>query len=340
MKIKNYLKFCLKVICSSILALAILSLLCLIYYNPPIAIAQPDGYTNSRFLPNSFWSLMTEGCGHGVTNELGYNDLQNPVAGKKTICFLGSSQTEALQVGANKNFVSLLENRLSTDGDNSNNYQCLNLGISGHFFNITVSNFENFAKSFEDVNYVIIEVSDIEFTEKELEKMLNGEYHIDLGERSFLYKVLQRIPYLRLLFKQYQDLQKNSISSSNTKNEVPTFEDYATLLDPVMKKLFTISQEHGFEVIILKHSQIALDDNNKAYAKNNAKAVSQFKKSCEANGIRFLSVDGVFCDHANSHAELPNGFSNSRPGTGHLNEVGHRLIADYLYTELFATKED
>lgn len=339
MKLKNYLKFCLKVICSGILALAILSLFCLVYYNPPISVAQPNGYTNSKFLSNTYWSYMIEGYGYGVINELGYNDLQNPVAGRKTICFLGSSHTEALQVGAEKNFVALLESMLSTDENASNDYQCLNLGVSGHFFNVVVSNFENFAKEFKNIDYVIIEANNVEFTEKEIEKMLNGDYHSDLGERSWAYKSLQRIPYLRLLVKQYQDLQKNSNPSIDATNEESTFDNYKASLDPVMKKLSAISKENGFEIIILKHSEIAFDDNNKAYAKNNAEALVQFKESCEANGIRFLSVDDVFCEYADTYAVLPRGFSNSRPGKGHLNEVGHRLIAEHLYTELFAAKE-
>ena len=169
MNLKKCLVFCIKLVVSGVLALTILSLLCLVYYNPPLAVAQPDGYTNYKFAPNKPWSFMTEGNGRGVTSAFGYNDSQAPVEGKKTICFLGSSQTEALEVDMEKNFVSLLEAKLATDEVDSNDYQCLNLGISGHFFNVVASNFRNFANSFDSVDCVVIEVNNIEFSDEELE---------------------------------------------------------------------------------------------------------------------------------------------------------------------------
>ena len=194
MNMKKCMGFCLKVIISGVLALVILSLLCLYYYNPPIAEPQPEGYTNFKFVPNSSWSFMTEGNGHGVVNSLGYNGVQDPIDGKKKICFLGSSQTEALQVDTEQNFVSLFESMLDSE-----DYQCLNLGISGHSFDIIASNFRNFADSFQDVSHVVIELSNVEFSDEQLEKMLNEEYHSDLEQHSSLYQLMQRIPYMRLL---------------------------------------------------------------------------------------------------------------------------------------------
>ena len=339
MKAKKYLVFLIKMMFSGILALIILSLLCLVYYNPPLALPQPDGYTNYKFPLNTSWSFMTEGNGRGTTNSLGYNDLQDPVAGEKAICFLGSSHTEALQVDTEKNFVSVFETMLASDESVANDYQCLNLGISGHFFNVVVSNFQSFANNFDQVDYVIIETSNVEFSEEELEKMLNEEYHNGLTERSFIYESLRRVPYLRLLFKQYGDLQQNSNADAALPVEQKSYENYAELLDPVMNKLSEISREHGFELIILHHSYIYFDENNQVYAQCNAEAQTQFQQSCEANGIRYLNTNDIFCKHVNSNAELPYGFSNTCFGTGHLNEVGHQLVAELLYSEMFAKEE-
>lgn len=72
---------------SGVLTLVILSALCLIYYNPPMSAAQPDGYTNWKYVPNSSWRFMTEGHGHGTINSLGYNDPQDPIPGVESICF-------------------------------------------------------------------------------------------------------------------------------------------------------------------------------------------------------------------------------------------------------------
>ena len=339
MNLKKYLSFFIKMMVSGILALVILSALCLIYYNPPMSAAQTDGYTNWKYVPNSSWRFMTEGHGRGTINSLGYNDPQDPIPGVESICFLGSSQTEALQIDQNKSFTSLLETMISSDASPANDYQCLNLGISGHFFEIVVSNFQNFADSFDDVRYVVIEVNNIEFTEEEVESMLNEEYHSDYGARSFLAKALQQIPYLRLISRQFNDLQKNKPTTVAVPYEAPNYEDYAALLDPVMGKLSQIAQEHNFEIIILKHSRIALDAEGNAYAQGSEEALEQFRQSCEANGIGFLCTNDLFCEYVNTHQEMPYGFPNAYCGEGHLNEVGHQLIAQLLYSELFAAKE-
>ena len=339
MNLKKYLSFFLKMIFSGILALVILSLLCLLYYNPPMAAAQLDGYTNWKYTPNTSWRSMTEGVGQGVTNSLGYNDPQDPIEGMESICFLGSSQTEAMQIDQNNSFSSLLETMIFSDGDASNDYQCLNLGISGHFFEIVVSNFQNFADSFDDVRYVVIEVNNIEFTEEEVEYMLREAYHRDYTERSFLYKALQRIPYMRLLSKQLNDILSNSAAPAEVVEEPRSFDNYAAVLDPVMGKLSRIAQEHNFEIIMMKHSRISLDEEGNACPQNDDAALEQFRQSCEANGIRFVCTNDIFCDHVNINHEMPYGFPNAYYGEGHLNEVGHQLIAQLLYSELFAAEE-
>ena len=341
MNLKKYLSFFIKMMVSGVLALVILSALCLIYYNPPMSAAQPDGYTNWKYVPNSSWRFMTEGHGHGTINSLGYNDPQDPTPGVESICFLGSSQTEARQIDQNKSFTSLLETMISSDASASNDYQCLNLGISGHFFEIVVSNFQNFADSFDDVRYAVIEINYVEFTEEEVERMLKEEYHSDYGARSLLSKALQKIPYLRLVSRQLNDLQKNKAAAApaSVPSEVPSYENYAAILDPVMGKLSRIAQEHNFELIILKHSRIALDEEGNAYAQGSQEALEQFRQSCEANGIGFICTDDLFCEYVNTHQEMPYGFPNAYCGEGHLNEVGHQLITQLLYSELFAAKE-
>ena len=39
-------------------------------------------------------------------------------------------------------------------------------------------------------------------------------------------------------------------------------------------------------------------------------------------------------EHFQQSREIPYGFRNTAMGTGHLNEAGHRLIAQTLYTYL------
>lgn len=56
-----------------------------------------------------------------------------------------------------------------------------------------------------------------------------------------------------------------------------------------------------------------------------------FVEGCEANDILFLDMGDAFLKEYEASYEVPYGFSNTSPGTGHLNRIGHRLVAEELY---------
>lgn len=323
---KTVLFFC-KLAVSGVLALVILSGFALVYYNPPMAEPQPDKYTNSKFISGGFWSDMTEGVGFGKTNNLGYNDGDAFDPAAPVVAVIGSSHTEALQVPQNETYTAQMQQLLQTKvGKNVN---CLNLGISGHFLNISVSNFRYFAESFENVECAIIETANLSYTPEELEKMLNEEYHKDLKQRGGIYAVAQRIPYLRLLYKQFQDSRQKAGGAAK-EPEAFDYAGYEAGVNEIMKKLSGIATEHSFPLVILYHDSVNVQ-NKQAFRKDDARLVEIFRKSCEQNGILFVDVTDRFVQHFNSTYELPYGFSNTTPGSGHLNVLGHRLIAEELY---------
>lgn len=333
---KKIVAYFLKLAVSGVLALVILSALTLVYYNPPISKAQPDKYTNSKFESNAFWSDMIEGWGFGTTNDLGYNDPDGFATSDPVIAVLGSSHTEALQVSQKKNYVSKLQEKLSGDSDKTNDISCLNLGVSGHFFDTSVSNFEYFAESFSNVRDAVIETGDLEFTPEQLEKMLNGEYHTDLGEKGLLYESVQKIPYARLLYKQYMDTKKvEGASSEKPDTDYPLYEEG---MDKVLEKLSGIAAEKGFELTILYHNKVMVKNRN-GFRTDDLQIVEIFQKCCEKNDVMFIDVTDSFVERFNATYELPYGFSNTTMGSGHLNELGHSIVADELYKHFAAQAE-
>ena len=325
---KTVLFFC-KLAVSGILALIVLSLFAMVYYNPPLAEPQPDKYTNSKFVSGAYWTDMTEGIGYGKTNDLGYNDADNFDPAAPVIAVIGSSHTEALQVPQSKNYTEQLQQLLRAQEEPEIN--CLNLGKSGHFLNISASNFGYFAEAFQNVDLkcAVIEIANLNYTPAELDKMLAGEYHSDLQARGTLYTLAQRIPYLRLLYKQFQDSRQGG--GTAVAEPVPFDEQgYDAGVDQVMKKLSGIAAEKDFPLVILYHDSVAVQ-NGAAYRKDDPRHVAIFKDRCEQNGILFVDVTDRFVEHFNETRELPYGFSNTTIGSGHLNELGHRIIAEELY---------
>lgn len=326
---KAFLFLC-KFLLSGIFAVSILSLFALVYYNPPKAVAQPDKYTNSKFVSNTYWSDMTEGMGCGKTNNLGYNEKDHFSADVSVVALIGSSHTEALQVPQNETYTALLQQQLQEAG--SENIDCLNLGKSGHFLNISVSNFEYFAETFSNVECAVIETSNLHFSASELEKMLAGEYHADFQERGGLYSLAQRIPYLRLAYKQYQDTRQKSGGVVST-TEPFDYAAYDEGVNRVMHKLSAIAIEKDFPLVILYHGSFKVQD-LQAVRTDDSYQVEIFRQCCEQNGIRFVDVTDNFVEHFNSTYELPYGFANTQMGTGHLNKLGHGIVAETLYDHI------
>jgi hypothetical protein len=321
---KTFLFFC-KLAISGILALAILSGFALVYYNPPTAVANQDKFTNSKFAAGAYWSDMTEGVGYGKINHLGFNELDTVDSTKPMIAVIGSSHTEALQVPQGETYTAQLQLQLKDKAVN-----CVNFGISGHFLNISVSNFRYFAEAHADANVTcaVIETANLSYTPAELEKMLNEEYHSDLQPRGGLYSLAQKIPYLRLLYKQFQDTRQKGGSSSGEPAPFD-YEGYEAGLMKVLEKLSGIAAQQGYPLMILYHDAIAVEGGS-AFRQDDARLVEIFKSCCEKNGILFVDVTDRFITHYESTYELPYGYPNTTPGAGHLNTLGHRLIAEEL----------
>ncbi len=70
----------------------------------------------------------------------------------------------------------------------------------------------------------------------------------------------------------------------------------------------------------LDRGQVLLDDPEAATA-------TGFAQACARAGVDFLDLGPAFAAHFRATGRLPRGFFNTPPGAGHLNQDGHRLVA-------------
>ena len=126
-----------KVMGAGIIAVAILNILCLFYYNIPIHQRNPNGATDYIWETEKFYSRGTEGFAWGKTDKNGYNNKKIPE--KIDILLMGSSHMEAFNVSQNKNTAVLLQDMLKESGLEEGVY---NIGTSGHEFLRCLSNIE------------------------------------------------------------------------------------------------------------------------------------------------------------------------------------------------------
>lgn len=337
----------LKCIVSGIISLILLSMFAMVYYNPPVADVQPDFITNNRFVSNSRWSYMLEGVGGGKIDNLGYNNAYYNDLSVPDIVFVGSSHVEALQVPQDSNFVYLLNQKFNEDGLANNNFKCLNLGISGHFFNISASNFEYIINKFKDAKYVVIETLDVKFSPSELDGIMEGKFHLPLSERGFFYKAVQKVPYFRLLFKKFNDMKavdnKNNVNANDGISKLEDKHDidvYTKKMGAVLEKLSTLSKQNGVDLIIMMHERFGIVEGGKVVMEKEQEYKNAFKKCCNQYGIKVIDAVPDMIEHYEKHLELSYGFCNTTPGNGHLNKVGHQVIADVLYDQICEMEEN
>jgi len=74
-------------------------------------------------------------------------------------------------------------------------------------------------------------------------------------------------------------------------------------------------------------------ENGKVLEENpEAEMAATFAEFCDSIGIGFVSLETSFLEFWRRTGKLPRGFPTSRPGEGHYNEDGHRLVAEAIHT--------
>lgn len=335
---KKGLLYILKIGISGLLALAILSCFCLIYDNDPLATEQPYGFTNYKFPANKFWVSMVEGFGYGKTNNIGYNSIDDVHFSDPVILFMGSSQTEAFQVPQKDNFVSLLQKKYSVSADNELSF--VNLGISSHYLDTCASTLESVISGFENARYIVIEVGKIDFTQKQLDEMLQASAYEPYKDKGILTNAIRSIPYLRTLKNTFSKILKNKSAESQSDPIDIDYDAYSAKLDAAIARISSIAQSSGTQLIIMHHNNILFNEDGQPMGADDPVLAAQFQQSCQRYDVHYIDMTDSFITHYQDTFQLPYGFANSVMGVGHLNKTGHKLIADALYDAISTLNGD
>ena len=330
-----------KCIIAGIISITLLSMFSLIYYNPPIAIQQPDLITNFKFKENSNWSYMLEGFGHGMTDELGYNNAYYTDCTEPDIVFVGSSHLEALQVPQNANCVYLLNEKFDKDTLLYNNFKCLNLSVSANAFEVSVSNFPYILEKYNNAKYMVIETSNVEFSPTMLDEIAQGKFHAPKEENGLVRKVTMSVPYIKLLNKKINEARTakvNVVADTNDSN-CDDINIYVDKMNEILYDLSKKTNEKDIKLVVLIHQRFWEDEDGNIITENSPEYMDAFKKCCENNNIKVIDVTKQMIESYIKDFEFSYGFPNTAPGEGHLNKTGHRIIAEEVYKSINKMEE-
>ena len=144
-------------------AFALLCLFCFFYYNVPVHYANPDGATEYKWEPGSFYSRGTEGFALGRINNDGFNNLRDHSPGERIdILLMGSSHMEAFNVAQDENTAAVLNTLFAGER------YVYNIGTAGHTFLYCVKHLADALDVYAPA-WVVIEAADLSFPAAEIE---------------------------------------------------------------------------------------------------------------------------------------------------------------------------
>ena len=338
------LKSIIKFILAGITAFLFLNILCLAYFNVPVRIATKTGTTDFYWEPHSYYSKMTEGFGYGKMNNEGFNNTLDYSGQQIDILLFGSSNMEGMNVPQNLTTAAVL-NKLF-----NNTKYVYNIGAGGHILPQFVNNLETAIRYYKPDKYIIIEIPLLEFDLKSMEDAINDTLERIPSNTGILVYLLQKMPYLRLIYSQYRPfLERNNNDNNNINdddesqqsiNALPDTENYSDILDAAIRKMRRLSVDNGIKIIIFYNPPLTLKKDGSEFESIKNDYLKIYEDVCYNNNVTFINMYEVFSDEYKNNYKLPYGFFNTHVGAGHLNRNGHRLIANKLFRQILNPETD
>ncbi len=327
---KKFTKLFLQWSTAIVIGFFVVNLLCFVYERPVGWFETPNGPSPAKWNPNSLLVHGTEGYGIIKTDKNGYVNPEGTLGESYVLC-MGSSHTQGKELLFDKNYSTLLNEHFSKKEGELAVY---NIACDGNFLPSLIKHFPAAVQAFPGASAVTIEISSIDFSPEELEGALNQANYEESVSVESLVQSMGFVEKIKILIKEYfplVSLIKSKLETSSAGNSDIVSGEYdverATIaLDKALK---TIRSQYDGEIIFIYHTQtILMKDGSVTFA--NEKLWDAFEKICSENNIQILDMRPIFLESYNNEKAVPYGFLNSKPGNGHLNALGHRLIADAL----------
>lgn len=332
-----------------VLAFFAVNLLIFFYYNRPAWISLQQGATTGVYHPNRNIVYAYEGFGINMTDENGYVNPQKELA-DNYVLVMGASHTQGKEVMMRHKYTSLLNERFG----GSDKLQVYNMAVDGNYYPSIVSRFAIALEKFPDYAAVVIELGNTDYTKEELSDSLETpEFERKVIEEGVMEQLsaMQKVSVIAkeamplsilLSYKQLAGLDFGFDSAfwyhspggeQSMKQDSYKLPEEENILEKTLQKLRTICDK---PIIIVYHPGVQLEEDGSMRILRDGGA-GTFSRLCRKNDICFLDMGEQFLEAYEKERILPYGFSNSSPGSGHLNRNGHAMLAETLYQKLQET---
>ncbi|WP_028241923.1 hypothetical protein [Pseudobutyrivibrio ruminis] len=305
----------------------IANIVCFVYERPVGWHDTPCGATGAVREPGAILIHGTEGYSVTKIDRNGYTNPDKELA-DNYVLMMGASHTQGKEISTDKKYSVLVDNYLSTD-DKLHTY---NISCDGNFLPAQIKHFKAAMQAFPNASIVTIEIPSTDYSVDELENAAEQpEYNCAdssdyFSNLSYMEKIKNNIkdyvPLISLIKNKMETSKKSQLE--NKTNTAVDYDEYARVIN---KDLRLIRSEFDKKIVFIYHPDVKLEENGNLTLVYSDTWV-MFKDACVANNIDIIDSGNDFCDYFEKNHKVPYGFFNTSLGNGHLNEVGHKIIAD------------
>lgn len=280
--------------------------------------------------------------GYGINYFDDFGEQITPSDVGPNIVVLGDSHTESHQVGYDQNFVSIAESALVQKGIN---YNLRNLGKAYS----SLADYIYLAPAVKQIyksELVVIQISVQDFFTHEVynKGKVNHFVKQDDGLKivhnpppfndHWLGKTMQNIVLLvqgtkrkRLLFDGAEPAQAAADPANQSASAPIAF-------DVITPQIDMLKAAYGDTPVIIIMLPYTPTIQNKELVFEEEEYLQLLEQIQQIDGWHVIDPAAEFTELAQNEGQLPRGFSNSLPGTGHLNVHGHNIVGSLLTDQI------
>ena len=315
--------------------------------SPCTQISDPElGYMN---LPESSFVFSSEGYSRGRFNSLGFNDNE-PLVGEiaQRILVLGDSYTESFQVARKGSYVQIFEDLLNQgrakksidvlkfarDGLTPAHYPLLFKRAAGLSPDLIVLQFwahsggdlydDNIICTYTDSGVIQSLESRPRIEDQGKEKVRFIINHSALAYYTLrrFKPIIMKVVYGVLNFCVKKDKKD---TQGVRKSILRTTDDMTARMVFILNKIRASSRK--IVVFYIPEPGIFFRKN----INYESQTLRALRRASQETGVVFIDLTDTFKEHYMKTSQPLNGFANTLPGTGHLNSLGHRIVARTLF---------
>ena len=323
---KETAKWILKALLAGLAAFTLLSAICAFYFNVPVRVPSPDGATEYKYEPNRRYFRGLEGFGSGRTNNDGFNNLRDYTPGEEiNVLLMGSSHMEGFCVPQADSAAAVLNGLF--DGEK----YVYNIGMAAHTFLYCAKHLDTALSHYAPTDAVVLELAALSYDPAALDAAADGTLRDMSSHEGGFITALQKIPYLRLFYTKY--FQGGGQAAEAGRTEPAAAGDFESALSRLLQKLGETGRAHGVSVILAYTPTVLPDADGRILPQEQPGERELYQKLCAENGLVFLDLTERNISAA-EEGQLPFGFANTTPGTGHINRLGLRIFAEGVFEQL------